>query len=100
LFQSLQIDVEQGQALARIIVQVSGNARTLLLLGAGQAFPQGRKFFLRPFSLGNVLIDREGPDKGVARINFDSVEFHVDQRAVLAAALRHLMDGATSLDSF
>src|SRR5262245_24894053 len=54
LFQLIQGDCQQGQALADVIVQVSGDASTLRLLGFNQPAIHAGQRFLRKLAVGDV----------------------------------------------
>src|SRR4029077_1954890 len=94
LFKLLKVDAEKGQALAGIVVEISGNARPLFFLSARETASQGLQLFLGTLAFGDVLVKGEGPDElGIGK-EPDAVEFNVQECAVSAAALRGSMHDA------
>src|SRR4029077_11078195 len=88
LFKLLKVDAEKGQALAGIVVEISGNARPLFFLSARETASQGLQLFLGTLAFGDVLIKGEGADElGIGK-EPDAVEFKGQEGAVSAAALR------------
>src|SRR5260370_14767102 len=98
-FHLLQLDGQQGQTLADIIMKVPGDSRAFFLLRPRKTVAQRLKFFLRAAAFGDVLVDGKRSHKCFSGENADTVQFHVDQRAIFSASLRGRVDDSATMDS-